>query len=138
MGGADLAQRIIDAINQKDSGAVGVLYAADAVDHDPQYPEPLRGRADIQQSWDDVFRAFPDARATLQSTLEGNGAVAFEMVVEGTNDGPIASPLGEFPPTGRFVHMDVAIFARMNDAGEIVEERDYYDVGGIRAQLGIE
>jgi hypothetical protein len=41
------------------------------------------------------------------------------------------------PPTGRRVEMRGGAFTRLNERGEIVEERRYYDVANVLRQLGV-
>ena len=41
------------------------------------------------------------------------------------------------PPTNKRVDLKAAAFVRLNERGEIVEERRYYDVGTFLRQLGI-
>jgi len=56
----------------------------------------------------------------------------------GTHTGPLESPTGEdIPPTKKRIELKAAVFGRLNDRGEIVEERRYYDVGTMLRQLGL-
>ena len=47
------------------------------------------------------------------------------------------TPEGETPATGRTLTSEGAVFSRLNAQGEVVEERRYYDVAGVLAQLGL-
>jgi hypothetical protein len=61
-----------------------------------------------------------------------------EIRLTGTHTGPLQSPTGEeIPPTNKRVEVKGAVFARLNERGEIVEERRYYDVGTMLRQLGL-
>jgi hypothetical protein len=56
----------------------------------------------------------------------------------GTHTEPLDAPTGEeIPPTNKRIELKGGVFGRLNDRGEIVEERRYYDVGTILRQLGI-
>jgi steroid delta-isomerase-like uncharacterized protein len=129
--------KAVEAFNKKDARAFAALYAVDAVVHDPLYPQPLRGRDAIEQDVAEVRLAFPDARFTLGSVLEAGETAALEYNLRGTHLGPLATPEGEIPATGKSLSTDGAVFSRFNDRGEIVEERRYYDVAGMLAQLGL-
>ena len=61
MSAKDTHSRGVEAFNRNDAAAFAALYAADAVVRDPQYPQPLRGRAAIEQDVVDVHRVLPDA-----------------------------------------------------------------------------
>ena len=103
----------------------------------PLYPRPLTGRAAIAQDVSDVLRALPDARFALGSALEAGQTAAVQYSLSGTHTGPLATPDGELPATGKSLTMDGAVFSLLNAQGEVVEERRYYDVAGMLAQLGL-
>ena len=57
-----------------------------------------------------ILRAFPDM--TWRDTgdpIEGDARVAFVVSVEGTNEGPLAMPGGELPPTRNTVAYEAAV-----------------------------
>ncbi|HYH76970.1 MAG TPA: nuclear transport factor 2 family protein [Arthrobacter sp.] len=125
----------VEAVNAHDAKAFAATYAADAVVHDPLYPQPLKGRDAIEQDMVEVLRAFPDARFTVGPLLQDGETVAGEYTLRGTHLGPLASPDGEIPATGNAVNNNGAVFSRFNAAGEVTEEHRYYDVAGLIAQI---
>lgn len=133
------SQKVADTINKHDLDALAKLYAEDAVAYDPMYPEPLRGRDAIRKDAATFFRGFPDIRLEIINTIEKddrNGAD--EIRITGTQTGPLETPMGqELPPTNKRVEMRGSAFSRLNERGEIVEERRYYDVASVLRQLGI-
>ena len=135
----DAGRKLIEGINAHNIDAATNVYASDAVAYDPMYPEPLRGRDAIRKDTATFFRAFPDLRFELVSIIEKderNGAAEIRMT--GTHTGPLESPTGEdIPPTKKRIELMGAVFGRLNDRGEIVEERRYYDVGTMLRQLGL-
>jgi predicted ester cyclase len=62
--------------------------------------------------------------------------VAGEIEFTGTNNGPLASPAGEVPATGRSVTGYGAYFAEVRD-GRIVSFTAYPEAMGMMAQLGL-
>jgi steroid delta-isomerase-like uncharacterized protein len=137
MTGEEVTRKFAEAFNRHDSAAAAALYATDAVVYDPFYPEPLKGRQAIQQDAEDFFRAFPDAHMALRTNFDNGNTNASEVSVNATHKGPLATPNGDIPATGRSLKFDGGGFTRRNDKGEIVEERRYYDAGGILEQLGV-
>jgi steroid delta-isomerase-like uncharacterized protein len=135
----EASRKLAKAINAHDLDAVTKAYASDAIAYDPMYPEPLRGREAIKKDSADFFRAFPDLRFEISSVVEkDDGSGAGEVRMTGTHTGPLATPTGgEVPPTNKRIELKGAAFVRLNDKGEIVEERRYYDVGTILRQLGL-
>ena len=135
----DAGNKLTEGINSHNVDAATNAYAADAVAYDPMYPEPLRGRDAIRKDTATFLRAFPDLRfeiVTIVEKDERNGAA--EMRMTGTHTVPLESPTGEeIPPTKKRIELKGAVFGRLNDRGEIVEERRYYDVGTLLRQLGL-
>jgi steroid delta-isomerase-like uncharacterized protein len=111
-------------------------YADDAVVHDPLYPEPLRGKAAIENDWVEFLRSFPDIKSEVRTIVESDNTVATEYNMRGTNTGPIVTPEGELPASGKIIEMSVGIFSRFGESGKIVEERRYYNVAALMEQLG--
>jgi steroid delta-isomerase-like uncharacterized protein len=133
------SRKVADTFNKHDLDALAKLYAEDAVAYDPMYPEPLRGREAIRKDAATFMRGFPDARLEIISTIEKddrNGAD--EIRLTGTHTGPLETPTGqELPPTNKRVEFRGGAFSRLNERGEVVEERRYYDVATVLRQLGI-
>ena len=128
---------VMDAFNQHDSGGFSAAYASDAVVYDPQYSEPLRGRDAIRKDVEAFFETFPDISGSAERVFEKGSEVAFEASFKGTNKGPLRTPGGDVPPTNKPVTMMGAVFVRFNGRGEIDEERRYFDIGAMLAQLGV-
>jgi steroid delta-isomerase-like uncharacterized protein len=135
----ETTQKIAAAISKHDLDAHGKLYASDAVAFDPMYPQPLRGRDAIRKDTEIFLRAFPDMRFEALTVIEKDERTgSAEIRLTGTHTGPLQSPTGEeIPPTKKRVELKGAVFARLNERGEIVEERRYYDVGTMLRQLGL-
>jgi steroid delta-isomerase-like uncharacterized protein len=137
MAGKDLVQEQVEAFNRHDTAALAAGYATDVVVSDPFYQEPLTGWDAVEKDFAEFVRAFPDVQQTANSVMEQGDVVAAEFTVRGTHTGPLATPEGEIPATGREVELRGASFARLNADGKISEEHRYYDVAGLAAQLGI-
>lgn len=133
----DIVEAHVACFNNHDAAGWGSRYAEDAVLYDPQYPEPLRGRAAIQKDAEDFLAAFPDIRFSLGTVVSGEGVVALEGTATGTHGGPMAGPGGTVPPTGKVATMPFATFVRFDGDGCIAEERRYYDIAGMLQQLGL-
>jgi steroid delta-isomerase-like uncharacterized protein len=133
----DLAKKWTDAFNKHDARAVAAHYAQDSVAYDPFYPEPLKGRAAIEKDAADFFRAFPDIHFEVINLFDKGDRAAGEVKMTGTNSGPLATPMGEVPATGKRIDLRGALVGRINAENLIVEERRYYDTGTMMKQLGL-
>src|SRR5687767_2872961 len=77
----------VTSFNSHDAHAWAARYAPDIVIHDPQYPEPLRGRAAVQKDVEDFFAAFPDIQFTVTSKTGTGDLAALEGNATGTHRG---------------------------------------------------
>lgn len=93
-------------------------------------PEAIAG-------WVNVFnRAFPDLRHQVKATVEVDGTCWAEIQATGTHTGPLASPQGDIPATGKPFVLDYAEVARV-EGGRLVSEHIYFDQLGFMQQLGL-
>lgn len=133
----DTLHKGLEAFNRHDAATVAAGYAPSVVVVDPAYPEPLTGRDAVRKDMEDFFRAFPDVQLSFRTLLTDGDTYSVEWSLSGTHKGPFAGPDGEIPATNRSVEMGVAGMGRVDAQGQIVEERRYYDIAGLMAQLGL-
>ncbi|HXG42995.1 MAG TPA: ester cyclase [Dehalococcoidia bacterium] len=130
--------KLLEAFNRHDIAAFAAFYASDAVAYDPTYPDPLRGRDAIRRDMEQFFRAFPDVHCEVMGDVLDRGVqAAVRLRATGTHLGPLATPQGEQPATGRPVDFHVAIFWQVGEDDLIQSEHRYFDMAGIMAQLGL-
>lgn len=132
-----IIQRHIKAFNDHDADAWAADYAENAVLHDPQYPQPLRGRDAIRKDITDFFTAFPDIQYRVTTVVLSGDNGAVEGIGEGTHGGPIEFPGGTIPATNKRAAMPFAAFMSFGSGDLITEERRYYDQAGMMQQLGL-
>ena len=130
--------RAVDAFNAHDVEAVADIYARDAVLDDPPSPEPIRGRDAIRAAYAEMFRTFPDIHVACRNRHIHDGCMIYELRLTGTNDGPLATPEGELPATGRTIDLPAAVFADLDDDGRFRNVRRYYNVAEMTRQLGLD
>ncbi len=80
--------------------------------------------------------ALPDAQTRVTRVIEQGDWVATEHLGGGTHTGPLATPLGEIPPTGRAIALEIAEHYRLRD-GKIAEMRAYWDIATLLRQIGV-
>lgn len=81
--------------------------------------------------------AFPDCRLSVMTQIENGSHVAQEGVFTGTHDGPLASPAGEVPPTGRTISFRWASLYEV-DGSSLRSEHLFFDQADFLAQLGLQ
>ena len=96
----------------------------------------LHGREEIRQYIEALWKAFPDGQLTFGAQVFAAEAAATEVVFTGTHTGPIMTPNGPIPPTGKRVTLHSASILTIKD-GLIASEHGYADQLEMLTQLGL-
>jgi len=130
-----LATAMIEPFNRRDYDAMLEL-AGGSVDYTDvalgqHITEPDDFRA-AMQAW---ASAFSDLRGTVTSAARDGDLLAYEVRFDGTHDGPLQTPMGAIPASGRNVSTRTAFFVHL-DGGRVAEVRDYGDTLTLLGQIG--
>jgi len=98
--------------------------------------QKVRGIDGVQQYLTTWSTGFPDARVEITSVIESGDRAAAELLYTGTHTGPMASPQGEVPATGKSVKLPGTAWIDIKN-GKIAAFRGYYDGLAMMAQLGL-
>jgi steroid delta-isomerase-like uncharacterized protein len=132
--GRRLIERAYEALDQ---GALHELVSVYAQDVEMVIPDvTLHGVDEVRSYFEAIRTAFPDVSHLLVSAIESDGQVACEWVVSGTHLGPLESPEGTSPPTGRRFSLGFADFLTVCD-GRIARSVSYWDNDVYFTQLGL-
>jgi steroid delta-isomerase-like uncharacterized protein len=133
---AATVQALNEAYNKRDwDGAIAlttpeVTFVNVATGQAFQGPEGVRH---FLQGW---ATAFPDSRVeTTRVVADEQGAVV-EFRGRGTHSGPLLSPAGDIPPTGRSVDVPFVQVVDLQQ-GKIVKARLYFDSMMLLQQVGV-
>jgi len=96
----------------------------------------LRGKEGNRQFLQGWATAFPDSRVEVAYTVADEEGVVVEFRGRGTHTGPLASPAGDIPATGRSVDIPFCQVYRLK-GGKIVSSHLYFDVATMMGQLGL-
>lgn len=132
----DAVRRTIDAYNRHDVDAFAAMLDPNFVIYDPRFPEPLKATA-LRKMLEGYFRAVPDDKLEILNISAKGDTVAAEVAESGTFKGPLETPRGTIPPTGRHFEFRWALFRRVNSKGLVEEARNYYDVVSTLRQFGV-
>jgi steroid delta-isomerase-like uncharacterized protein len=130
----EVSDRYTDAINAHDADAIGALYTDDGVLSDPS--GEFRGREAIVQYWESFFTACPDLNGRDEFTAESGDTAINEWSASGTNSGPIETPEGTIPATGKRLTLRGCDALTVRE-GRIRSHRVYYDQLTCMTQLGL-
>jgi ketosteroid isomerase-like protein len=80
--------------------------------------------------------AFPDLRHRAHHSVESGDTVAIELTAEGTHTGPMQTPEGTIPATGKRVTWESCDYIRIRD-GKIFSWHVYHDPTAFFSALGL-
>jgi len=127
---------INDAYNARDFDAAARLSAPDAEWINVPTGQTLHGQDGARQFMQAWATAFPDSRVETVTVIASDDGAAMEFIGRGTHSGPLASPAGTIPPTGKHVEVPFAQIILTHD-GKITRARLYFDLAGLLQQLGL-
>jgi steroid delta-isomerase-like uncharacterized protein len=134
MSASETATRLLEAFNDGDWEAF-----REGVTDDVVYVEAGTGRTiegaqaylALCQGW---RMAIPDVRGTVHRALEDDGVVAQEVTWVGTHDGPLPTPNGDIPATGRAISVDATLWVETR-GDAVCEVHHHLDVMALMAQI---
>jgi ketosteroid isomerase-like protein len=116
------------------------LDALDAlIDPDCHFKMPgmdLRGSAALRGMLAGYRVAFPDLRHHVKSHVESGDTIAIELEVTGTHTGPMQTPGGTVPATGKKIVWESCDYIRVRN-GKVFSWHVYHDPAPFMAALGL-
>jgi steroid delta-isomerase-like uncharacterized protein len=133
----DLAERVEKAF-ATGAAAFADCFTEDAVQHHPFFPEPMVGRAAIEQLEGTMFEAFSDVTLEVVRVIDQGDLACLETEISARNTNDLTLPDGtKVPATGKTVQISAAVVVQLDADGQIVEARRYEDGLGFLRQLGL-
>lgn len=96
----------------------------------------VHGPQEVGQYYQGWAQAFGNGRVDVTNAAATDDQFLVEFVGRGTHDGPLATPTGSLPPTGKNVEIHFCSVGRLRD-GKIADSRLYFDALGMLSQLGV-
>lgn len=95
-----------------------------------------QGKENFRQFFMGFKAAFPDLVITHRNLIANGEWLAVEFSAVGTHTGPLMTPNGAVPPTGRTVNFNVCEVHAWRD-GKLTRLVNYQDALSLMAQLGL-
>ena len=131
----DIAKAQITAYNQKDWNAVAAALASGCVYDEVATHRRVQGIKDIETAWKGWATALPDSHASFDSVSVSGNTVTLELTWRGTHNGPLQTPAGPLPPSGRTIDIRACQVVEVAD-GKVQAIRHYFDMATMLQQLG--
>jgi steroid delta-isomerase-like uncharacterized protein len=131
----DIACDMVDAFNNSDWERTKGHLTVDTVYNEVGTQRRLQGTGQIIEALQGWKQAMPDVTGTVTNALASGSKVALEVTWDGTHTGPLASPGGTIPASGRRQTTHAAwIFDFEGD--KVKESRQYFDMLTFLQQIG--
>jgi steroid delta-isomerase-like uncharacterized protein len=128
-----LVHSFYDAMNHGDLDGVDPLFAEDVETITPG--GTLRTRAEWRAMGAAFLAAVPDMHHDIVRTFEDGDTIVVEGVYSGTQTGPLQSPQGTIPASGKAFAFPYVDILQVRD-GTCVAHRVYWDNVTFMAQIG--
>jgi steroid delta-isomerase-like uncharacterized protein len=130
------AKASVIAYNQKDWAAVRATVTPAIVYDEVATQRTLHGIDDVLTAWKGWATALPDSKATFDNVHVSGNTVVLELTWRGTHTGPLQTPTGETPATGRRIEVRACQIIEVAD-GKTQRIRHYFDMATLMAQLAV-
>jgi steroid delta-isomerase-like uncharacterized protein len=133
----DTAKASVEAYNEKNWDEVTKVLAPNVVYKETGSNRSLHGISDVLTAWKGWGVAFPDSKATFDAVhVSGDDTVILELTWRGTHTGPMGSPAGDIPATGKSIETRACQVIQIAD-GKVQSIHQYLDLATMMTQLGL-
>jgi steroid delta-isomerase-like uncharacterized protein len=131
----NIARGVVEAFNNDDWDRMAGLLTADSLYRELGTQRELRGPAEIIQALQGWKQAMPDVKASVTNALASGNTALLEVVWEGTHTGPLQSPGGTIPASGKRQRTPSAFIFEI-EGDKVKESRNYFDMVTFLQQIG--
>ncbi len=129
-----LVRQFVDAWNRHDVTALNLFYSVNAVRETPGGGRQ-EGIDALRKCHEAMLRAFPDLTMDYRHEFTAGSHGVLEWTIKGTQSGPLDTPWGIVPASGKWVEFTGILVWEMDDRGYIIREKLYADFAGLLSQL---
>jgi steroid delta-isomerase-like uncharacterized protein len=130
-----IARSLYEDWNKRDFDHLAGLLATDGeiliVGSGTSFRGP-EGARQFAQMW---ATAFPDGQVTIERAAASDEQVTIEHTGRGTHNGPLQSPGGDIPATGKSVTLQLCDVFTI-ESGKVTAMRSYFDSASLLTQIG--
>jgi steroid delta-isomerase-like uncharacterized protein len=132
----EAAKALITAYNDKNWDRVKAGITPDFLYEEVATARRIEGADQTVTAWKGWAQAFPDSKASFDRThVAGNDTVVLELTWRGTHQGPLETPAGSIPATGKKIEIRaVAIIELKGEKART--QRHFFDMATLLQQLG--
>ena len=133
---ASLARAQVESFNTNDWDAVRASMLADVVYDERATGRIMQGPEAIIESMKGWKTFNSDVTGTISNIHVSGDTAVVEVTWEGTMDGPLETPGGSVPPTGKS-HATHGAWVMTFEGDKLRESRNYFDMLQLLQQVGV-
>ncbi|MCZ7664868.1 MAG: ester cyclase [Thermoleophilia bacterium] len=133
----ETATRVYQHLSDGDLDKASSYLSDDVEWHDFAFDVTFHSAEEMRPSMEEFTKSFSDFRIEVTNLVEGDESVAVEYTIRGTHTGPMTTPQGEIPATGRSVELHCCDVLHFDSQGKIDRANSYYDTSELGRQLGM-
>lgn len=134
---ADVARASVNAYNEKNWDKVRDSLTPDCVYEELATNRRTHGVNETVGLWQGWAKAMPDSKATFENEITSGNTVVLEITWRGKHTGPLQTPRGEIPPTGKGFELKACQVIEVS--GERAKRiRQYFDMASLLQQLNVQ
>ena len=134
-GAEKLGRALVDAHSVGDWAAVKGALSPDSVYEEYGTQRRIEGSDAIVAALQGWRRAFPDVKGTVNRVTSGENTAALEITWRGTHMGPLETPNGSVPASGKPLDLQTFWVVDIQD-DSVRSSRHYFDTLTILQQIG--
>ena len=132
---ASVAQAFLTGFNNADWDAVRATVTDGSVYEEYGTQRRIEGADAIMEVFKAWKVAMPDVHGNIQNVASSGNSAVLELVWEGTHTGPLETPDGTVPASGKTQRTPGAFGVDVED-GRITTSRNYFDMLTFLQQIG--
>ncbi|MGI8746745.1 MAG: ester cyclase [Deinococcus sp.] len=133
---AAVDRRLMDAFNAGEWEGVRAIAAPDMVYEEPPTQRRTQGVEDYIRLCQGWREAFPDCTGDIRRSMTSGDTMVQEVSWEGTHTGPLQTPGGNIPATGKHFRVEAVIWSLL-EGDRFMEIRHHLDIFSMFQQLGL-
>lgn len=133
---ASLVQEVYDAYNDRQFDRAAELVTDDFELTMVSTGQTFNGPDGLRQFLQAWATGFPESSVEVTNIIAGESQAAIEYTGRGVHDGPLQTPAGEIPATGRQVELQFCDVFNIRD-GKLAGGSTYFDMATMMRQLGL-
>ncbi len=124
------------AYNDKNWGAVKASITPNFVYDEVATQRKAQGVDQVLALWQGWAVAFPDSKGSIDNAYVSGDTVVLEITWRGTHQGPLPTPKGSIPPTGKRIEFRSCVVCEIADEKAKLQ-RQYFDMATMLQQIGV-